>query len=379
MNDPDTVQIFGDTVMCDSSGGVLFADLGYTQFQWSTGSRDPSISYTSPGVYSVTVQDAGFCVTSDTIDVVQKPSINPVIGGNSHYCFQDSTVLSVGVFNTYLWSNGAVSPSLKARAGNYSVTVSNSDGCIGTDQNFRVTQSSPEANIFIEEEVCADEVLTLYTRVGDQESILWGTGEVSDTIYSIPSRISLRIIDRDNCQADSVKEFLALPSPEAGIEMSPISYSEAYLPVNFNDASDLNGANIVSWFWQVNDSIIGNSEDTSITFYEGALLDVIHALVSDEGCTDTIRINYRITDDIVKVNIITPNGDGVNDFLVFPNIQKYPNNELFIYNRWGVEIAHYSGYYNHWDGYGLPEGTYFYVLELEEGVHPVKGSFTLLR
>lgn len=377
MNTPDTVDIFGDTVMCDSSGGVLFANLSYTQFNWSTGERTPSISYTSPGIYSVTVQDPGFCVTSDTIEVVRRPSANPQIVGDSHYCFLDSTLLDAGTFESYLWSNGDTVSPLMVRAGVHSVTVTNSFGCKGIDKNFRVTQSAPEANIYSIGTACEGELIQVFTDfVGSK---VWSSGDFSDTIFVLPQSVSLEVTDQYNCKSDSTQVFIPLPSPRAGIRMDPITRSEAYVPVRFNDESELNGANIISWYWNINDSIESFSMDTSLTFYEGMLLQVTHALVSDNGCSDSITLSYRITDDIVKVNIITPNGDGINDYLAFPNLQKYPNNHLHIFNRWGVEIGDFYQYQNYWDAYDVPEGTYYYVLELGENQPPVKGSFTILR
>jgi len=99
----------------------------------------------------------------------------------------------------------------------------------------------------------------------------------------------------------------------------------------------------------------------------------------ENGCTDTTFITYRISSDIVKINVITPNGDGINDYLEFPNLQMYAQNELVIFNRWGTEIARYPNYRNFWDAYGVPDGVYFYVLYLEDGIPPVKGSFTIIR
>lgn len=377
MNTPDTVEIFGDTVMCDSSGGVLFADPNYTQFNWSTGEITPSINYTSAGIYSVTVQDRGYCVTSDTADVVQRAPVQVEIIGDQHYCFNDSTFLSAGNFDSYLWSNGATISPLKARAGVYAVTVTDIYGCKGVDKDYKVTQSSPYANIYVQDKVCLNDSVLVFTDA--KANILWSTGDTTDTIEVTPQTISLKVIDSYKCESDSVLVMNYLASPKARINVSPDNYSEAYLPVHFMDDSDLDGAVISEWYWNIGDVFKASSMDTSVTFLEGMEIVVIHALTSDSGCTDTVQINYRITDDIVKVNVITPNGDGVNDYLVFPNLQKFPNNHLKIFNRWGVLIADLPQYRNFWDGNLVPDGTYFYTLYLEEGEPPLKGSFTILR
>lgn len=79
-------------------------------------------------------------------------------------------------------------------------------------------------------------------------------------------------------------------------------------------------------------------------------------------------------------NVFTPNGDGSNDFLVFENLEYYPNNKLVVYNRWGKVVFEKSGYQNDWNGGDYSDGTYFFLLELgnvAETLH--KGNITMIR
>ncbi|MCF8237729.1 MAG: gliding motility-associated C-terminal domain-containing protein [Saprospiraceae bacterium] len=83
--------------------------------------------------------------------------------------------------------------------------------------------------------------------------------------------------------------------------------------------------------------------------------------------------------------IITPNNDGVNDILVIPCLvltDEYPDNRLSIFNQWGDEVYAASPYLNSWAGtYGgqiLPPGTYFYILDLQNGELPESG-FLLIK
>ncbi|MBN8703009.1 MAG: gliding motility-associated C-terminal domain-containing protein [Bacteroidetes bacterium] len=82
--------------------------------------------------------------------------------------------------------------------------------------------------------------------------------------------------------------------------------------------------------------------------------------------------------DIKIPDGFTPNGDGVNDAFVIVGLYAYPNNVLKIFNRWGNLIYEIKGYQNDWDGYPnvdtpmigkdkVPNGTYFYVLDLGDG------------
>ncbi|NLR78424.1 gliding motility-associated C-terminal domain-containing protein [Chitinophaga eiseniae] len=85
--------------------------------------------------------------------------------------------------------------------------------------------------------------------------------------------------------------------------------------------------------------------------------------------------------DIFIPNVITPNGDGRNEKFQIIGISRYPNSSLFIYNRWGNEVYQSKNYQNTWDGQGLNEGTYFYLLRLNtpNGERAYKGWIELLR
>ncbi|WP_082026679.1 Ig-like domain-containing protein [Flammeovirga sp. OC4] len=74
--------------------------------------------------------------------------------------------------------------------------------------------------------------------------------------------------------------------------------------------------------------------------------------------------------DITIYNGFSPNNDLINDVFVIENIERYKDNQLKIYNRWGQEIYHKDGYANEWTGNNnngepLPDGTYFYVIMIE--------------
>ncbi len=84
-------------------------------------------------------------------------------------------------------------------------------------------------------------------------------------------------------------------------------------------------------------------------------------------------------DEVVIYNAVSPNGDGENDYFIIKNIEKFPNNTVQVYNRWGVKVFdtdNYNTYDNVFRGYSdgrvtvkkkdkLPTGTYFYIVNYE--------------
>lgn len=87
---------------------------------------------------------------------------------------------------------------------------------------------------------------------------------------------------------------------------------------------------------------------------------------------------------------ISPNGDGVNDLLIIPQIDEFPDNSILIFNRWGNKVFAKEPYDNSWQGQAtenivingddkLPAGTYFYIFDLGDGSKPLTGYIYLKR
>lgn len=86
-------------------------------------------------------------------------------------------------------------------------------------------------------------------------------------------------------------------------------------------------------------------------------------------CRDTLENSILIVNDYLQFpNVVTPNGDGINDLFVIINLLEgnaFPNNSLYIYNRWGALIYHVENITSKsdfWDPNktNSPAGTYFY-------------------
>lgn len=107
--------------------------------------------------------------------------------------------------------------------------------------------------------------------------------------------------------------------------------------------------------------------------------------VLSSGCiaSNTVIIRVIPNDELVFYNTFTPNNDGINDVFYIANIEKYPDNALTIYNRYGQKIYFKRGYKNDWDGTingeEVPTGTYFYVLDTGTDKGTYKGSVTIIR
>lgn len=144
----------------------------------------------------------------------------------------------------------------------------------------------------------------------------------------------------------------------------------------FNPASDTELA-MIRWDETLNKWVNchGESSDPAQTENYEKLLT---AQVTGYGIFTMAIVKKDIADEkLVVFNAVSPNGDGINDTFHIKGIDKYPDNEVEIYNRWGVKVFDTKSYNesdNMFRGYSdgratinrgekLPTGTYFYILK----------------
>ncbi len=121
----------------------------------------------------------------------------------------------------------------------------------------------------------------------------------------------------------------------------------------------------------------GNVTNGSITS-EGFITETLFTIGNSAG---------EVSADINVYNAISPNGDGMNDFLKIENIELYPNNFITVYTRWGDKVfeqAEYNNIENVFEGKSnigknrqLLEGTYYYVVEKGDGSKNESGFIVL--
>ena len=92
---------------------------------------------------------------------------------------------------------------------------------------------------------------------------------------------------------------------------------------------------------------------------------------------DSVTINVNPC-DVVVPNIFTPGTGDQNATFAIINLERYPNSNLQIFNRWGEKVYFSTNYQNDWNGGNMPDGTYYYILTLENLVVK-KGFVTIVR
>lgn len=138
------VNCFGNsnsTASVTANGGTP----GYT-YSWSNGQSTSAATGLAAGNYSVVISDANGCTTTQTFAITQPTALASVPSQTNILCNTGTngsatvTVSGGTPGYTYNWSNGGSTSAItNIAAGNYSVTITDANGCTATN-SFTITQ-----------------------------------------------------------------------------------------------------------------------------------------------------------------------------------------------------------------------------------------------
>ncbi len=105
-----------------------------------------------------------------------------------------------------------------------------------------------------------------------------------------------------------------------------------------------------------------------------------YAICNTIGCDTAWAYVTVECGGIVIFNGFSPNGDNINDNFIIRGIEGFRESRLQIYNRWGNRVHDVVNYQNDWrgtwDGKDLPDGTYFYILNLNDPTSTLEQNYS---
>ena len=128
-----SISASGALAFCDGGDVSLDAGSGYVSYNWSNGDMNQSITVSSSGTYTVTVEDANGCsgFASETVTVLPNPT--PIITtstGGTVICTGTPLTLLSNYGSGNSWSNGGSLPSTSVTTqGTYTLTVTDVNSC----------------------------------------------------------------------------------------------------------------------------------------------------------------------------------------------------------------------------------------------------------
>jgi gliding motility-associated-like protein len=208
---PQPIRLGADTSFCASDSITLSAGTGYLQYLWSTGSIAATITVKNAGTYSVAAKDPNGCFARDTLRVLQNYALPVVsLGADQDLCAGSPKLFDAGSHASYLWQDGSTNRTFRTNAaGQYWVTVTNSNQCKGSD-TIVINKVNPIPAGFLKtiDSICKYGKLTL-VPANTYRHYQWSTGATSSsTQIDKPGMYVLTVTDYNGCIGkDTIQVF----------------------------------------------------------------------------------------------------------------------------------------------------------------------------
>lgn len=192
---PDIPIINGPATLCEGQNATLsFSGGNFINQLWMPGGQTtPTITVSSPGIYSVTAMNNSGCTGSDTIEILPVPIDPPILNGDPLICPGSEQLIDISNSSTYTsfqWSTGANTPGITINGpGNYTVTVTDAGGCTASG-NIVVT-AAPNAPLPVAtstDATCGDNNGSIDLSVSPPGSYTynWSNGATTEDLNNIP-------------------------------------------------------------------------------------------------------------------------------------------------------------------------------------------------
>lgn len=192
---------------CEGTQLILDPGSGFTSYFWSDMSNGSTLTVNQPGNYEVTVTDANGCRDSISVDVSEYSLPVPVISSPANLCAGNQAILgTVSTWQSYQWSTMESTAEITiSTGGNYSVTVTDANGCQGSGQTSVNLVPSPQPDIAGATKICPNGTTVLDAGAGYQ-AYLWSGGTTNQTLQvGQTGPVSVEVMDVNGCMgSDSV-------------------------------------------------------------------------------------------------------------------------------------------------------------------------------
>jgi gliding motility-associated-like protein len=272
-----------------------------------------------------------------------------------------------------------------AGAQTVSVNYINGNGCTAlSPTNYAVTvQAIPESPLVRDYTTCATNGMVTWSSLITQASggsIRWYE-EASGGAPIAPEKVDKSIVGETTKYA-SVINSIGCESPRV-----PATVTVNSIPIASVDKTDIaniqieatNGTSPYEYsVYNKTGTFLGSMNVGMLTFG-------MHELTVTDANECKTKINFYIDPvPLIPDKFFTPNEDNNNTVWNVQNIEFYPKTEIYLYDRFGKELAMWKGVdFKGWDGVykgnPMPTTDYWYVIEVKETGKRLVGHFLLKR
>lgn len=396
-----------DSLDFTSRSFSVYGNLSHFWYFGDNGSatlQHPRHRYTAHGTYSVKLEvvDKYGCVDSLRKNAIAHPAPvasfeMPAVCDGESMPFTDTSSVALGSIQNRLWDFGdgtgsAVrhSSHLYLNDGAYLVSLSviTDKGCTDDTVKTAIVHPLPVSDFSVKNE-CLNKPLPIANASTIKSGFLsfkWyfedgATYEVQQPSHAPPSpavyKVKLVSTSDQSCRDSLTRlaEVYALPALSA--------MNDTTLSYGHNIRLLVEGAE--SYIWEP-------ATGLDNPMLERPMFDALNSTdfvvfgTDGNGCVNTDTLTVMVSRDfqVYPAEVLTPNGDGINDTWVIENIENYKTCKVQVLNRWGEMVFEQEAYQNGWEGTNknsdiLPDGTYYYILTFSDIDRSYKGALTIMR
>jgi gliding motility-associated-like protein len=347
------------------------------------------------GPIQVRYRIANACGNNDvTQNITISSSISVAITNSTSSMCEDVTRALTGTPTGGVWNilngPGTESGGVLTPTGGGTVRIeyaANSSCGSGADTVDIIINPTPSAGAGLDENICIGDTVTLTATGGGMYQWTPGPAIANNQVFpTVTTGYRVDVTSDSGCIAnDSVTVFVQTTGTVSAQNDQAIVTTgiQESIDIYTNDVGGVNTIQILNGPDNGVGSISGgNVIYTSTAGYIGN--DTVEYEICDANCQsicDTGFLYIVVESGLSIPTGVSVNGDGKNDVFNILGLNKYPDNSLKIFNRWGSLVFEAIPYLNDWAGKSLNgeviEGTYFFVLKLGKELPDYNGYIEL--
>ncbi|MDB4921614.1 gliding motility-associated C-terminal domain-containing protein [Mucilaginibacter sp.] len=305
------------------------------------------------------------------------------------FCEGSTLTLTASGGVTYMWSAPNLAPTLQnplvinnitlADAGTYTVVPISAQNCTGAPVNVQVSIiPKPVANVITVAPICAGEHTQLGASGGLHYKWTPSTGLDHDDMpnpVATPLVTTIYSVDVSNDYCTDTKSITVT------VNQNPVADGGGDKNIFKGQSVKLNGTvkgdQITGISWSPTTALDNPASATPVASPTDDIAYIMTVTSQNCGISVSGPVFVKVYKKIIIPNAFSPNGDGINDQWNIEALFTYPESLTQIFDRYGKRVYQSMGYSKAWDGTyngtALPEGTYYYVIDLKNKTPKLSG------